>query len=99
LERFQHLWNWLAHPSRAGEVEMGSCDLIRFLRWLSRNGLALFHGTDRIDLEQLTPDHLPPVSAGEVEAEEYVSASSDPLCSVFLSIVEREVATAPGTHR
>lgn len=90
IETFQHLWTWLAHPSRAPEVDLGGCDLYRFVRWLDRNGLALFHGDERIDLDRLPPTDWPAASHGEPEAGEFVYATADALCSMFLAIVDPE---------
>lgn len=98
-EAFEGLWDWLAHPSRAKEVDTGGLDLCRFLQWLTERDLVLFHGTNRVDLERLEPATWPAVTMGTVDEPEFVYANGNALCSMFLALVEGAGLGQGARHR
>jgi hypothetical protein len=98
-ESFEGLWTWLAHPSRAPEVETGGLDLCRFVQWLSLRRLALFHGANRVDLDRLEPATWPTVTMGAIDETEVVYANGDGLCAMFLALVDEKTAGRGARHR
>lgn len=90
-ETFQHLWNWISHPSRAPEVDLGGADLCRFVQWLTAHDLALFHGSNLIDQDRLLPSAWPVAAIGDRPDGEVVHANRDGLCSMFPALVDQTV--------
>lgn len=98
-EAFEHLWNWIAHPSRAPEVDPGGVDVCRFLQWTTAHQLALFHGANSVDLLEFEPGTWPTVSMGDAGFEDAVVANQDGLCSMFGAVVDEEVSGRSARHR
>lgn len=87
-ETYEHVWSWAAHPSHPPEVELGGLGLCRFVQWLMEGDRALFHGANDVGLEELAPAAWPVPWAGPTGSDA-VYATEDPLCSMFLSIVDQ----------
>jgi hypothetical protein len=96
-ETYEHVWSWAAHPSHPPEVELAGLGLCRFLQWLMTGDRALFHGANDVALEELVPAEWPVPSVGPPE-KSGVHATEDPLCSMFLSIVDRSRAGTEIRH-
>lgn len=96
-EAFEHLWNSMAHPSRAAEVDLGGFSMAHFVHWLTTRNLAVFHGTSRIDAEELEPAPWPTVTIGPAPAEPYVYGADDGFCAMFMALMD-EVSARTGRH-
>jgi len=96
-EAFEHVWNFMAHPSHADEVDLGGLSMVRFLSWLTGRKLAVFHGTNRIDGDRLEPAEWPHVNVGSVPTDRYVYGGSDAFCSMFFALMD-EPAARTGSH-
>src|SRR5690606_2111287 len=91
-EAFEHVWNFMAHPSHADEVDLGGLSMVRFLSWLTGRKLAVFHGTNRIDVDRLEPAEWPHMNVGSVPTDRYVYGGSDAFCSMFFALMDEAAA-------
>lgn len=98
-ESFEHLWDWVSHPSRAPEVDLEGVDLCRFIQWLTARDLALFHGANRVGQQRLEPAPWPLPTMGGSEPGEVVYANQDGICSMFPALVDQDRAGSGARHR
>lgn len=98
-DAFEHLWTWVAHPSRAPQVDLGGVNLCRFVQWLTRHDLALFHGSNLTDQQVLRPATWPRAVMGDPAEGAVVVANEDGLCCMFPAVVDEEIVGRRARHR
>ena len=91
-EAFIEAWARVDHPSHVTPGELGGFVVHRFVQWLMDRNLVIFHGSNDLELEVLTPvrrsmEALNTGSRGNLAA---VYGTHDGLWSMFFAIVDRK---------
>lgn len=89
---FEHLWNWIAHPSRSQEVDLEGQSVCRFVQWLTAKDRVLFNGCHGADLDEITPATWPTPHFGPPPTEPVLYGTRDGICSMYLSLVDHTYA-------
>jgi len=85
------LWARIDHPSAPPEIDLDGYAPHRLVRWLMANRLVIFHGSNRLDLDELSPirksmELADTAGRGNLGA---VYGTHDGLWSMFFAVVDR----------
>jgi hypothetical protein len=91
VEKCERLWAVADHPSRHLDLDLDGMAALRFVQWLMRNDLVIFHGSNDVGIEELAPvrksmELSDATGRGNRGA---VYGTHDGLWGMFFSVVDR----------
>lgn len=88
----ERIWAFVDHPSRHLDLDLSPLAPHRFVQWVTANELAIFHGSNRSQIEELTPTRRSmelsdPSGRGNRAA---VYGTHDGLWAMFFAVIDRQ---------